>query len=176
MTKHIECNCQERNNPRRCFHKVHKDKWSASIYSPIPNKLFMQQALYIFLWRQQTGYIRFVWVYSKQAYVQNMCFTYLRTYLSRRFTNMWQPPIKLTCSRKEASSCFWETARITICRTSSMQATSWLRSKKAMRDFISDAEICCLHKEKGMRTSSKDAAQKEIALFIKTKTGKLSRS
>lgn len=107
---------------------------------------------------------------------QNMCFNYLRSYLSRRFTNMWQPPIKLTCSRKEASSCFWETARITICRTSSIQAMSWLRSKKAMRDFISDAEMCCLHKQNGRRTSSKGSPQREMALFLKTKMRKLSKS
>lgn len=58
---------------------------------------------------------------------------------------MWQPPITFTWSRKEASSDFWEIARITICKTSSMHAMSWLLSKKATRALTSAAVMLCLH-------------------------------
>lgn len=72
------------------------------------------------------------------------------TYRWRRLTKTWQPLMILTCSRKEASKDFWETARIIMCKTSSIQVISWLVSKNAMRAFMSPAAMFCLHIPKNL--------------------------
>lgn len=71
-------------------------------------------------------------------------------YRWRRLTKTWQPPIILTCSRKEANNDIWETARITMCKTSSIQVISWLFSKNAIRAFMSPAAMFCLRIPKNL--------------------------
>lgn len=86
---------------------------------------------------------------------------------------MWQPPTRLTCSRKAASSGFWESARIIICKTSSIQVESWLVSKKAIRALISAAAIFCLHNTQEFLSSLKTLNEWDIIVcYVKLGKGK----